>query len=149
MSQGISRVSAWSYSAVRTTAIFTLALACLFTPACSDEPSHESSDEPSPNTVVHTYTLRGKIVSLPDASNPASELKIHHQAIKGFKNAQGEVHPMRAMTMAFPPGPEVSLQEFAVGDVVEFVFRMQWEPTHEMSADSIKKLPADTELVFE
>jgi hypothetical protein len=120
-------------------------LICLFISACSEENSPVDSVEP----VVHTYTLKGRIVSLPDPSNPASELSIHHEAIDDFKSSQGELVPMNAMTMSFPPAPGVSLDGFAVGDAVEFVFRVQWEPTSGMSTTSIKKLPHDAPLAFE
>lgn len=99
--------------------------------------------------VVHTYTVRGRIVSLPGAEDPASELRIHHEAIDTFKSAGGEAAPMKAMTMTFPPAAGVSLDGLAVGDAVEFVFRMQWEPSVAMSTTSIKKLPAETELAID
>lgn len=106
-----------------------------------------SDDEAGPvATVVHTYTLRGRIVSLPSEEDPASELRIHHEAIDTFKNAEGEASPMKAMTMTFPPAPGVSLEGLSVGDAVEFVFQVQWEPSGAMSATSINKLPAGTEL---
>ena len=99
--------------------------------------------------VVHTYTVRGRIVSLPSAEDPASELRIHHEAIDTFKSAAGEATPMKAMTMTFPPAEGVSLDGLAVGDAVEFVFRMQWEPVVGMSTTSIKKLPADAVLTID
>lgn len=113
--------------------------------ACSGgEGGAESAAE-----VVHTYTVRGRIVSLPSADDPASELRIHHEAIDTFKSAGGEAAPMKAMTMTFPPAEGVSLDGLAVGDAVEFVFRMQWEPSVSMGTTSIKKLPADTVLEFD
>ncbi len=117
-----------------------LAATCLSAPACSKEPA---------DPVVHTYTVRGEIVSLPDPANPASELRIHHEAIEDFKNNKGESDPMHAMTMTFPPAEDVSLDDLAVGDKVQFVFRVQWAPSYEMGATAIKKLPADTELIFD
>ena len=99
--------------------------------------------------IVHTYTVRGRIVSLPSADEPASELRIHHEAIDTFKSATGEATPMKVMTMTFPPAEGVSLDGLAVGDAVEFVFRMQWEPSVAMSTTSITKLPADTVLTID
>jgi len=129
--------------------LLTGVLACQLIWACSREDSPEPQHQPPAQAIVHTYSLRGRIVSLPDPSNPASELRIHHEAIDDFKNAQGQPAPMKAMTMSFPPAPGVSLDGLAVGDIVQFVFRVQWEPTYEMGTTSIRKLPADTQLSFE
>jgi Cu/Ag efflux protein CusF len=145
MPQHISKTSARFSTTTHTAGVFAIILSTLFAPACSEE----SSPAPQAGALVHTYNLRGKIVSLPDASNPASELRIHHEAIQDFKNAQGEIKPMQAMTMSFPPAPGVSLDGLAVGDVVEFVFRVQWEPTYEMGTTSINKLPPGTTLSFQ
>lgn len=117
-------------------------LACVFLAGCA----RENDGAVAVAEVVHTYTVRGRIVSLPAADDPASELRIHHEAIDSFKSASGEAAPMKAMTMTFPPAKGVSLNGFAVGDPVEFVFRMQWEPSVSMSTTSIKKLPKETVL---
>jgi Cu/Ag efflux protein CusF len=111
---------------------------------CSGE-----SSESSPDTVVHSYSARGRIVQLPDPSNPASELSIHHEAISDFQLGDGTPAPMGAMTMPFPPKEGVSLQGLSVGDVVEFGFEVQWQPSPGMSLTVINKLPEGTVLDFE
>lgn len=128
--------------------------ACLFgSIGCSDAGSNSQSEakpaQPAEDALIHTYTVRGRIVSLPDPNNPASELRIRHEAIDNFKDAEGNITPMRAMTMAFPPAPGVSLEELSVNDAVEFVFEMQWTPRVEMRVTSIRKLPDDISLDFE
>lgn len=125
--------------------LFGLALGPL---GCSDreQGGQAGGEETSAARLVHVYHVRGRVVSLPDASDPASELRIYHEAIDDFKNAEGGATPMKAMTMSFPPAPGVSLEGLAAGDPVEFVFEMQWEPTVAMSTTSIKKLAADTVL---
>jgi len=120
-------------------------LTCLLLLACAEE----SEPAASADAVVHTYSLRGQIVSLPDAADPASELKIRHEAIKDFKNAKGEAEPMRTMTMAFSPATDTTLDGLTVGDAVEFKFHMHWSPSMQMQADTFKKLPADAELNFD
>ncbi|GAB4198017.1 MAG: hypothetical protein Kow00105_12010 [Phycisphaeraceae bacterium] len=122
---------------------------------CSDTGSGSQQDatpaqpaQQSEDALIHTYTVRGRLVSLPDPSNPASELRIRHEAIDDFKDAEGNITPMRAMTMIFPPAPGLSLEEFSVNDTVEFVFEMQWKPRVEMRVTSIRKLPSDTILNF-
>ncbi len=117
---------------------------------CSKEESNPPDETVPGSTVkVDVYHLRGRLVSLPDAGNPASELKIHHEAIDDFKMGDGEAAPMNSMTMPFTPGEDVSFDDLAVGDAVEFTFEMQWEPATEMRAVDFKKLPADTQLSFE
>jgi hypothetical protein len=120
-------------------------VSCVCLPGCSGE---DGGEAPAAE-VVHTYTVRGRIVSLPSADDPVSELRIHHEPIDSFKSATGEAAPMKAMTMTFPPAEGVSLGGLAVGDAVEFVFRMQWEPSVGMSTTSITKLPADTVLTVD
>lgn len=117
---------------------------------CSDRGEPQSpADKASAKPVVDRYELRGRIVSLPDPANPASELQIHHEAIDDFKMSDGEPAPMRSMTMAFSPGPDEKLEGIKVGDAVSFVFENQWAPAQEMRVVDIKKLPADTVLSFE
>lgn len=120
-------------------------VSCACLPGCS----REDGGAAAAAEVVHTYTVRGRIVSLPSAQDPASELRIHHEAIDTFKSASGEAAPMKAMTMSFPPAKGVSLDGLAVGDAVEFVFRMQWEPSASMGVTAIKKLPPETGLAID
>jgi copper binding protein CusF len=124
---------------------------CVCLAGCSkEEPAGEAMNAVAEGgAVVHSYALRGRIVSLPVAADPASELRIRHEAIDDFKMGDGEAAPMKSMTMPFSPGPGESLEGLAVGDAIEFVFEMQWEPGHEMRAVSVKKLPAETVLGFE
>ncbi len=109
----------------------------------------DTSADQSRQVVVHEYPLRGRVVSLIDETDPASELKIHHEAIDDFKMGDGELSPMGQMVMPFAPGPGETMEGIAVGDAVSFVFEMQWEPAREMRAVDFKKLPADTVLNFE
>lgn len=111
--------------------------------------SKEDSGEGTAPAVIHRYTTRGRIAMLPDLTNPTSELRIHHEAIDDFRHGDGSPAPMKSMTMPFPPGPGVSLDGLAIGDVVEFTFEVQWEPTPGMSVTAIRKLPDDTELQFD
>ncbi len=126
-------------------------LAAAVVAACSDQTEGEGtgSNENAGPAIIHTYAVKGRIVSLPAPSNPASELRIHHEAINEFKHSDGRPAPMKSMTMPFPPAAGVSLDGFSEGDVVEFTFDVQWEPTPGMSLTAIDKLPADTGLSFE
>ena len=133
---------------LRGVGVIGVLVICASLSGCSEEEPNERVVE-EVEAVVHRYSLRGRIVSLPDAAEPASELRIRHEAIDDFKMGDGEPAPMKSMTMSFSPGPGESLEGFAVGDVIEFVFEMHWEPYREMRVVSLKKLPADTALGFE
>lgn len=122
---------------------------CLGIAGCSDEGQGPGNAVNEKAPLVHSYPLRGRIESLPEAGSPTSELRIRHEAIDDFKMGDDEPSPMRSMAMPFSPGPGGSLDGLAVGDAIEFVFEMQWEPAHEMRAVSFKKLPAGTVLAFE
>lgn len=82
------------------------------------------SAEPKPPDV---YTIRGEINRLPDPERRPRELWIHHEAVPTFKDSDGEVVGMEAMTMPFPLAEEVGLEGLAVGDRVEFVLEVRWE----------------------
>ncbi len=107
---------AWSSVLVVTTAMF-LASGC----------SSDSKTETEPEGEVHTYVVRGVIRQLPSADDPSKQLLILHEAIPGWVNEQGYETGMPGMTMPFPPGPNVDLSTFAVGDPVLFTLRLNWE----------------------
>lgn len=111
--------------------------------------THDVDAAHTGDKVVHVYKLRGRIVSLPDPTDPVTEFKVHHEAIDDFKVGDGSLAPMKAMTMPFTPGDDVDIQSLAVGDAITFEFHMEWEPTRSMTATAIQKLPADTKLSFE
>jgi Cu/Ag efflux protein CusF len=112
--------------------------------------SNSAADAPAGELV--RYTVRGQIVALPTADNPASELQIRHEPIPDFRSG-GEVVGMRAMVMPFPVGAGVSLEGIEVGDKVEFAFETRYSPDTQMVSSyevvSMTELPADTELVFD
>jgi len=141
MSDGRWKQPGVRFGAINFIIIALCTLCGLWLPGCSE---HDPESE-----VVHIYRLRGRIVSLPDASDPASELRVHHEAIDDFKMGDGSPAPMKAMTMPFTPGSEEALAGLAVGDAIAFEFHMRWEPSRNMIATAIEKLPEDTKLSFE
>jgi hypothetical protein len=94
------------------------------------------------------YTVRGRIIDLPDPSRPASGFQVRHEAIDDFKNTQGQVVGMDAMVMPFTPARELSLDGFAVGDIVELTFEVRWKTPPRSRVIELRKLPEDTELEF-
>lgn len=117
---------------------------------CGDPGEPADPAEPGADAMVHTYEVRGRITTLPEASDqpghPGQELTIYHEAIDDFRNSEGEIDPMAPMAMPFPPGPDVSLEGFEVGDKVLATLVVQWAPETGWTMTEIEKLPPDTEL---
>ena|ERR1043165_2807490 len=105
-----------------------------------------SGSEPAPKP-EHTYTVRGRLVALPDPAKLDSSLQIQHEAIPDFVGARGDIG-MSSMTMPFPPAKGLSLAGLAPGDPVEFTWEMSWKPTRLSRVTAIRALPKDTELRF-
>ncbi len=93
---------------------------------------------------LNTYVVRGEIAVMPQGR---TEFKVYHEAIPEFVRVDG-TRGMNAMMMPFPPAEGLSLDGFAVGDVVELTFVSWWKPTAGMELTAIRKLPADTVLDF-
>lgn len=98
---------------------------------------------------VYTYSVRGIIQSLPDPETGAGRLRIRHEAIPDLVGQSGEVEGMAAMTMPFPVAEETDLASLAVGDVVRFELRVDWQAGRPVVVTSIEKLPAETELTLD
>src|SRR3954468_13715841 len=88
-------------SARATLAAILLLLVCC--PACSNK-------EPAPE---HIYTVRGRIVALPDPASPGSNLEIQHEAVPDFVNVKGERVGMSSMVMPFATREGLSLKGLA------------------------------------
>lgn len=95
-----------------------------------------------------TYTVRGRIVQLPVAGKPMTDLRVHHEAIPTFRK-DGEVVGMNEMIMHFPPAEGLRLDGFAIGDPVELTFAVWWGADQGWEATSMRKLPPETVLEFE
>lgn len=103
------------------------------------------------------YVVRGIIEALPDPADPRTQLMIHHEHIPDFKGKDGKVHVyddgttgMKAMIMPFDTlGPDVVLDQFQVGDKIEFVLHVAREPRMSMAIMKMTKLPPDTVIRFE
>jgi len=118
------------------------------TPPTTPTPPASASKTPADAEPDAVYIVRGKIVELPDPQNPVTEFQVHHEAIDAFKNGSGDIVGMGAMIMPFPLGEGVSLQGYAVGDVVEMTFADYYKPIRHFFVTGLKKLPADTVLEF-
>lgn len=116
-----------------------LAAAAMCLSACKQE----ASKPPAPTAPEAVYTVRGKIVSLPDPAKPGSSLQIMHEPIDNFVRQDGKLG-MDSMTMPFPLAKGVSLDGFAPGDVVEATFEVRWKSQPRFQTTKLVKLPADT-----
>lgn len=130
---------------------------------CSEEDAEHSPtpgpvDTPTADTeaVVHTYTVRGQVVTIPSDARPLDELQIRHEAIPNYADREGNVYVnsqgqkgMGAMTMGFPLAEGVSLEGIEPGDPVEFTFVVTWGESYPLyEVTEIRELPADTVLDF-
>jgi Cu/Ag efflux protein CusF len=93
-----------------------------------------------------TYTLRGRIVSMPELGKPLSQLTIHHEAVPSFVNKDGERVGMDEMTMPFTPAKGLVLRDLKPGDAIEFTFEVRWSPRISSSMTKIRKLAPDEKL---
>lgn len=102
-------------------------------------------------TVVHSYTVRGQVVTVPVAGDPRTEFSARHEAIPEFKGPGGELG-MNTMVMPFPLKDGVSLDGIEVGDKVEITFEVIYDTAKQTPVDwdavGVKELPAETELNF-
>lgn len=90
---------------------------------------------------IHTYEVRGVVVSMPDPGDELSNLAIRHEAIDDFRSIDGEVVGMDSMTMPFPVADGVDLAPFAPGDQVAFTFEVEWEGEPPYRVTRIEELP--------
>ena len=103
-----------------------------------------SSAEADPNA-PREYASRGRVKRL---SAEGKEIFIHHEAIPEFIGMGGNPEPMKSMTMPFPVDPQLT-REIAIGDAIQFRFRIDWDGAKPLELIAIEKLPAETRLAFE
>lgn len=95
-----------------------------------------------------TYEVRGEIATLPTIGDKRTELRVRHEAIDDFKNRDGEMVGMNAMTMDFPPAKGVDLSNLKKGDKVKLKFSVWWGNSPAWLVVKIEKLSSETELTF-
>ena len=72
----------------------------------------------------HTYQTKGVVERLP-ARNDA-RVHILHEEIPDFVGVDGEVAPMRSMSMPFAVAEGIPVAGLAVGQKVAFTFEVRW-----------------------
>jgi len=93
-----------------------------------------------------TYTVRARIVELPDDSTKTA-LLAHHEAIPSFIGKAGTVTGMKEMAMEFAwIAPGAAPTDLKVGDPIELTFEVRWKSEPRTQVTAIRRLPADTAL---
>lgn len=116
---------------------------------CGDGSSSKAPADSSASPTVQTYTVRGAVRGLPDASRPGSDFFVHHEAIPDFVNDEGETVGMGSMAMPFPVPDPTLLEGIAVGDKVSMRFEVEWEGSPPLRVVALEVLPPETVLDFE
>lgn len=93
------------------------------------------------------YTVRAEVEKLPEGEGTPM-LGLRHEAIDDYTSRDGRVMGMDAMSMPFVVGEEASLEGVAVGDVIEFKLRVDWEAEEPIEITEIRELPPGTRLTF-
>ena len=94
------------------------------------------------------YTVRALVVQTPDATNPASGLYLYHEPIDDWVGRDGKRDGMDTMAMPFPVASGVPLAGVKANDKVEVTLHVDWTADRALEITALRKLPADTRLVF-
>jgi Cu/Ag efflux protein CusF len=107
----------------------------------NEQPAGAASD-------AQMYVIRGEVISVPQAGKPGTEFIVKHEPIDNFRDASAQIVGMNTMGMPFTPGKGVSLEGIRPGDKIEMRWVMQWKPEAKEYVESVRKLPAETQLRF-
>src|ERR1700704_5285771 len=98
------------------------------------------------------YTVRALVVQAPDATriaaNRAGSLYLYHEPIDDWVGRDGKRDGMDTMAMPFPVASGVPLAGVAANDKVEVTLHVDWTADRAIEITRLRKLPADTRLVF-
>jgi len=95
-----------------------------------------------------TYVVRGEVISVPQEGKPGTQFIVKHEPIDNYSDAGGRIVGMDTMGMPFTPGRDVSLEGIRPGDKIEMSWVLQWKPEAKEYLESVRKLPAETQLKF-
>ena len=113
---------------------------------CEKRPQTPAPTAKAAAAPVRMYSVRGRVVSLPDAASKRG-LIVHHEKIAEFYNVRGENTGMNEMEMEFPwLASGVSTEGLAAGDAVELTFSVDWDSERMYEVTRLWKLPVGTTL---
>lgn len=92
----------------------------------------------------HVYRTRGVVERLPSRND--DQMMILHEEIPGFVGVDGEVVPMRSMSMPFVVAEGVSTAGTEVGSKIAFTFEVRWAEGQPLLLTQLAHLPGTTEL---
>ena len=115
---------------------------------CGAAPEPPAATGNETEVPADVYVVRGELVRLPEGGDPSAGFHVHHEAIDDFRGADGSVIGMDAMTMRFPLDDPSLLEGLEVGDKVELVWEVRWGADVPQYTRAVRRLPAETELVF-
>ena len=93
------------------------------------------------------YRVAGRVIAV-SGRGPDLRVVVSHEAIAGFKDRDGNVARMPAMTMAFGVAKDVDAKLFTPGSQWEFEFDVAWNREPVLRIDRAKALPADAKLAL-
>ncbi len=102
-----------------------------------------------PAAPPESYRVRAQVRQLPDPDSARGEILVRHEAIPGFKNADGEIVGMDSMSMPFPLADVGLVAGVEVGDRIEMEFEVSWHRGNPLTVTAIDKLQEDARLAFE
>jgi copper binding protein CusF len=98
------------------------------------------------------YRVRALVVQTPDSAHTASTraggLYLYHEPIDDWVGRDGKHDGMDTMAMPFPVAGSVPLAGVAANDKVEVTLHVDWTADRAIEITRLRKLPADTRLVF-
>lgn len=86
------------------------------------------------------FTVKGIVKGMPGEGRAANEILVKHQPIPEYRDQDGTVIGMMAMTMPFYLAEGVSLAGIKAGDAVEMKVEQHLKPTFTENVTSIKKV---------
>jgi Cu/Ag efflux protein CusF len=121
-------------------------LGAIIAAGCSQGQRNDLTEEAASDARI--YVIRGEVISVPQAGKPGTQFIVMHEPIDNYRDASGRIVGMDTMGMPFTPGKDVSLEGIRPGDKIEMKWVLQWKPEAKEYVESVRKLPAETQLKF-
>ena len=109
--------------------------------ACADPATESAATEPQ--SEGSTYQARGVVRFV-----AADSVHVRHEAIPEFRDPDGEVVGMTAMSMDFALAPDIATEDLQPGDKIAFTLEVDWDADQPARITAVEVLPLDTALEF-